>query len=231
MTQYICFEGGEGTYKTTTVAAMARELRHRGYTVLETKEPGTIHLPLTLELRKIMLSNEYDDQLTVPSRELISQAIRSIHLEKLILPAVQEESFDFILQDRGIMSGSIYAAVCGNSKRHVDTINAFVTSCMMQRQRTIYDHIFVFHNTNGLQLAISGKDEFGGGDAMESRGDAFHEEVNRRYYLACQNPEEWSYFTNHITSVEVDGMTTNQIVYECLKTLGLVICPDAHYIT
>lgn len=219
MTKYICFEGGEGTYKTTTVAAMARELRHRGYTVLETKEPGTIHLPLTLELRRVMLSNEYDDQLTNPARELISQAIRSIHLEKLILPALQDERFDFILQDRGIMSGSIYAAVCGNSKRHVDAVNSFVSSCMMQRQRMIYDHIFVFHNAKGLKLAVDGKNEFGSGDAMESRGNEFHDEINRRYYMACQQTYNWTHLTNSITSIEVDGMTTEQIVSECCGTL------------
>lgn len=57
---YVCLEGGEGCYKTTTTKALADHYRNKGLKVLETKEPGTAHIPLTVELRKVMLSNEYD---------------------------------------------------------------------------------------------------------------------------------------------------------------------------
>lgn len=61
MTKYICIEGGEGTYKTTTTKALASYYRSKGLRVLETKEPGTAHLPITMQLREFVLSNSYDN--------------------------------------------------------------------------------------------------------------------------------------------------------------------------
>lgn len=55
MTKYICIEGGEGSYKTTTVKALADYYTDRGLRVLVTKEPGTHHLPVTMKLRELML--------------------------------------------------------------------------------------------------------------------------------------------------------------------------------
>ena len=113
MTKYICIEGGEGSYKSTTVAELAEYYRLNGKRVLTTKEPGTSHLPITMELRELMLSNEYTDDLSTLSRELISQAIRSIHLKKLIEPELESGYYDYIIQDRGMLSGFVYDLACG----------------------------------------------------------------------------------------------------------------------
>src|SRR5512135_1519125 len=96
--KYICFEGTEGSFKTTNAVMLAKYLEGKGYKVLLTKEPGTPLSPLTMELRGIMLDAQYESQMTMVAREFISQAIRSIHIEKIILPALQE--YDFIIQDR-----------------------------------------------------------------------------------------------------------------------------------
>jgi dTMP kinase len=112
MTKYICIEGTEGVGKTTQTQKLVDHLRNLGYSVLQTKEPGTAHSPLTMELRNIMLNAKYEEQLTRTARELISQAIRSIHVEKVIKPAYGK--YDFIVQDRGILSGLAYGEACGN---------------------------------------------------------------------------------------------------------------------
>jgi dTMP kinase len=101
--KYICFEGTEGSGKSTQTQKLVDYLRSKGYKVLQTKEPGTPLSPLTMELRKIMLDSQYESQLTMTARELISQAIRSIHLERVVIPALSE--YDYIIQDRGILSG------------------------------------------------------------------------------------------------------------------------------
>ena len=111
--KYICLEGTEGVGKTTQTRKLVDTLRARGYAVLETKEPGSPHSPLTMTLRGIMLDNQYDSQMTRPAREFISQAIRSIHLEQVIVPNLYK--YDFIIQDRGILSGYAYGTACGNN--------------------------------------------------------------------------------------------------------------------
>lgn len=177
---YVVVEGGEGTYKTSTIAAVADRLTNHGYRVLVTSEPGTPHLPVTMELRKIMLDNKYDAYLPPYAREFISQAIRQIHLEKLIRPAYNSGLYDVILQDRGIMSGIIYAEACG-----VDATD-FTPEGLLQTGIAdafrIYDLTIVLNREkHSLDIATSVKDEFGSGDAMESRGDDFHSTVNAKF--------------------------------------------------
>lgn len=217
MTTYICLEGGEGTYKTTTAKALAEHYRSKGLQVLETKEPGTSHLPVTLKLRELMLSNEFDHDLTPAARELISQAIRSIHIEKLITPALMKEEYDLVIQDRGIFSGRIYANACGISSYHIENLEDFIMEDYFRRWDIVYDHVFVFHNQNGLQTAIEAKNEFGGGDAMESRGHLFHSQVNQSY-MELNTSDLTSYTLSHH---DVAGKTTEELVTECTRILVL----------
>lgn len=217
MTTYICLEGGEGTYKTTTSKALADHYRSKGLKVLETKEPGTSHLPVTMKLRELMLSNEFDKDLTPAARELISQAIRSIHMEKLIIPTLMKEEYDLVIQDRGIFSGRIYANACGISSYHIENLEDFIMEDYFQRWDIVYDHVFVFHNQNGLQTATEAKDEFGCGDAMESRGHAFHSFVNQNF-MELNTSDLTSYTLSHH---DVAGKTTEELIAECTRILVL----------
>jgi thymidylate kinase len=185
--------------------------------VLETKEPGTSHLPVTLKLRELMLSNEFDHDLTPAARELISQAIRSIHIEKLIIPTLVKEEYDLVIQDRGIFSGRIYANACGISSYHIENLEDFIMEDYFRRWDIVYDHVFVFHNQNGLQTAIEAKNEFGGGDAMESRGHLFHSQVNQSY-MELNTSDLTSYTLSHH---DVAGKTTKELVTECARILVL----------
>lgn len=213
MTIYICLEGGEGTYKTTTSKALAEYYIRQGKRVLLTKEPGTEHLSLTMLLRKIMLSNEYADQLTPVAREFLSQAIRSIHIEKLIKPAIDNNLYDVIIQDRGIMSGDIYGQCCGH---HIDDLT--VLHCMVNPTFSVYyTHTFVFHNNKDDALeSAKAKHEYAAGDAMESMGDEFHSRVNEMFYK-----EDGHCPTGRMFHLRVDDKTTDQIVDEIVKTVKL----------
>ncbi len=172
---YICLEGLEGCFKTTNVNRLYDYLITKGFKVLLTKEPGTVNLPLTMELRKIMLDNQYDDQLTITSRELISSAIRSIHMEKLIIPSLSE--YDYIIQDRGILSGLAYGEACGNDVDFLKQLN--VKSSGQKNFYSLYNHvIYLYGNVEtNLDRAITSKQEFKTGDAMESRGISFMKDV------------------------------------------------------
>lgn len=223
--KYICLEGTEGVGKTTQTQKLVDFLKSKGYKVLQTKEPGTPLNELTMTLRGIMLDNQYDKELTTPAREFISQAIRSVHLERVIVPALYE--YDFIIQDRGVLSGYAYGVACGNDLAHImQMTEANMTSSKMLQVHgnvddypfnpgNIYDTvIYLKGNSNkGLQRAKAAKQEFAAGDAMEARGNSFIEKTSSLM------DEYSSYF--HTVTMEVDGKTIDEVHERILKILKL----------
>lgn len=214
-TQYIVFEGEEGTGKTTQTSRLAQYLRDRGFSVLETKEPGTQHLPLTMALRKIMLDGQYENQITATAREFISQSIRSIHLEKLVYPAVEENKYDFIIQDRGILSGLAYGTACGNNTEWLTDLAECVSDKNEDELFDLYDHtIYLTGNTEaGLQRALASKQEFEAGDAMEARGNEFMNKVSENF----QTMSQWFY----ADTINIDNKSIDEVFGEILHALEL----------
>ena len=211
--RYICIEGTEGVGKTTQTQKLVDYLRSRGHRVLQTKEPGTIHAPLTMELRNIMLNAAYDSQLTMTGRELISQAIRSIHLEKVIMPALDD--YDFIIQDRGILSGLAYGTGCGNSIEFLDELVGEVCRPIASDPADIYaDLVYLTGDVRkGLDVAKSAKQEFAAGDAIEMKGYAFMERVSGNMLdLSDRFPT---------TIINVDYKTIDTVFSEILRRLSL----------
>lgn len=211
MPKYIVVEGLDGMGKTTQVRNLVEYLRGIGKTVLVTKEPGTVNIPLTMKLRELMLDNQYDDQQTVASRELISQAIRSIHMEKLIYPAQKPDSqYDFIVQDRGTLSGFAYGIACGN---HFTFIQSIVSDIVVD-YRNMYDLIIYLKGNiaEGLQRAASRKKEFESGDAIEKRDIAFFEKVavEMDYYVCL---------FDHVVEIQIDGKTADEVFAEIKNIL------------
>ena len=218
--KYICFEGTEGVGKTTQTKKLVEFLKAQGYRVLQTKEPGIDLIPLTMTLRGIMLDNQYDAVLTKPAREFISQAIRSIHLERLIVPSMYE--YDFIIQDRGLLSGYAYGEACGNAfsnlytmaTQNIDSANENKDILPIQPE-LMYDLVIYLRgdSVKGLQNAKSCKKEFETGDAMESRGDSFINKVS-------SNMDKMSNRFNNV-QVNVDNKSIDEVHTEILTNLGL----------
>lgn len=177
-TKYICIEGLEGVGKTTQISLLEDKLISGGYSVLTTKEPGTHHLPLTMELRRYMLSNEFKDTLNDTGRELIAQAIRSIHLEKLIYPSFGK--YDFIIQDRGLISSLSYAEAVGHEKNFLD---CFTRKVVGDKLKSLYDLVIFLEGDleEGLNRAKTSKNEFKGGDFIESQGSSYLQKVKKNF--------------------------------------------------
>jgi dTMP kinase len=219
--RYICLEGTEGVGKTTQTQKLVDTLRSQGYKVLQTKEPGTTLAPLTMTLRGIMLDAQYDAELTKPAREYLSQAIRSIHLEKVIVPALSE--YDFIIQDRGILSGYAYGQSCGNdisflryiATSVVDAANEHDLASFDPVTERIYDKVVYLRGDSkkGLARATSSKKEFAAGDAIEAKGNAFMQQTSA-------NMDEHSRLFNTCT-IEVDGKTIDEVHQYILQALEL----------
>ena len=212
--RYICIEGTEGVGKTTQTQKLVDYLRYYGHSVLQTKEPGTSHAPLTLELRNIMLNAKYESELTPTARELVSQAIRSIHLQKVIYPRL--DSYDFIVQDRGILSGLAYGVACGNREDWIEQLLQDVVDPLKETSLyDLYSNVVVLTGDvrKGLDTARSAKQEFEAGDAIEMRGYSFMETVNTNMLNMA---ERFS-----ATIVSVNNKSIDEVFTEMLMRLSL----------
>jgi thymidylate kinase len=106
------------------------------------------------------------------AREYISQAIRSIHMEKLIYPNIGK--YDYIIQDRGIVSGLSYGVCCGNDTDFIKGLVMDVTQrSTMEEVYQIYTKVLYLKGDpiEGLKRAKSSKAEFKEGCAIENRKD------------------------------------------------------------
>jgi dTMP kinase len=202
---YIVLEGCEGVGKTTQTQELTKYLKSKGHKVLQTKEPGTPLSPLTMELRNIMLNMDYDAEMTQTSREFVSQAIRSVHLERVIKPALEE--YDFIVQDRGILSGLAYGEACGNNIDWLESLAFDVTHCLMSSPYKLYDSVIYLTSNNvkqKLEIAKNAKQEFENGDAIEAKGGDFIMRVNR-------NMDAYSKWFDTVT-INVDGNSIEEVL-------------------
>ncbi len=207
--KYICIEGIDGVGKSTQCEKLTRFLKSLSYKVLSTKEPGSSHLPLTMKLREIFLSDEYDNQLTLMSRELISQACRNIHMEKLIRPALEE--YDYIIQDRGILSGLSYGVAGGLDKSVLCNLNKLTIPDNLS-----YDLIIILHTDNieeSLKKAKSiTSNESNIKDVIESRDLEYFMEVS-------DNFDKFSLFFKKVISINVLNKNENEVYNEIIRCL------------
>ena len=93
--KFITVEGTEGVGKTTNINFIKSWLRQKEVKFVATREPGGT--PLAEEIRDLLLKPR--DELVVSSAELLLMfAGRAQHLSKVILPALQAETW--VLCDR-----------------------------------------------------------------------------------------------------------------------------------
>lgn len=101
--RFISLEGGEGAGKSTQVRALAAELRARGLTVVETREPGGSE---GAEAIRTLLLTGPADRWSARAEALLFAAARADHIEKTILPAL--ERGEWVLCDRFLDSSRAY---------------------------------------------------------------------------------------------------------------------------
>jgi dTMP kinase len=93
--KFITFEGGEGAGKSTLARSLAERLRARGLEVVVTREPGGT--PLAERLRELLLHSQ-GERFDPVAETLLMFAGRALHLQNLILPALQRGAW--VLCDR-----------------------------------------------------------------------------------------------------------------------------------
>jgi len=90
--KFITFEGVDGAGKSTHLEWFANALRHRGFEVVVTREPGGT--PLGEQLREILLIQK----MCISTEALLMFAARQEHIEKIIKPAIK--SGKWVISDR-----------------------------------------------------------------------------------------------------------------------------------
>ncbi len=100
---FVCFEGGEGSGKSTQARRLRDALAATGHEVVLTFEPGDT--PVGAEMRRIVLSpetGELDDRTEV----LLYAADKAEHVARLVLPALERGAV--VVTDRYVDSMLAY---------------------------------------------------------------------------------------------------------------------------
>ena len=100
---FITFEGPDGSGKSTQARLLAERLRHEGYPVLETIEPGGT--PISQQIRRILL-DPANRELRPITELLLMFAARAQNVEQSVLPALAEGKI--VVSDRFTDSSIAY---------------------------------------------------------------------------------------------------------------------------
>lgn len=225
--KYICVEGTDGVGKTTQVQLLGQRLTQLAIPHVLTSEPGNPHLGLTMQLRSLMLDAKWSSDMTPLAREYLFQATRSMNLDKVVYPALQEGKV--VISDRGILSGMAYNRASDDfdsetTKQLFKTTTANFCRLTGKPKSYIYDLIIILKEAN-VQASLSkarDKHEFKQGDVIENQGVPYMDKV--RHYM---KPEFAQYiFECPIVVIDVNGKSREQVnneIFAVLKEKGLII--------
>ncbi len=181
--KFITFEGGEGTGKSTQIAALAARLRDTGRNVLETREPGGT--PEAEKVRELLVSGAAD-RWSPQAEALLNYAARDHHLRTSIRPALKTGIW--VLSDRYIDSTRAYQGIAGGVA--ADLLASLETAVVGE---TMPDLTFVLdlEPQTGLEraagrMATSNANE----DRFEGKGLQFHTTLRQAFLdIAGEHPE------------------------------------------
>ena len=116
---FISFEGIDGSGKSTQIQKLAKFLEDRDFDIVITREPGgSIGAE---EIRNLLLQGNVD-RWSAETEILLFTAARRDHLERIILPALEEGKI--VICDRFTDSTRMYQGMRGvNLRNLVDTLN------------------------------------------------------------------------------------------------------------
>jgi dTMP kinase len=174
---FVCFEGGEGSGKSTQARLLSERLAEQGYVPLLTFEPGDT--PVGKELRRIVLSPE-TGELSHRTEALLYAADKAEHIDTVVQPAL----------DRGEVV---------ITDRYVDTLLAYQGSGRELRIEEVEE--VARWATHGLRPHLTvvldvdpreGLGRFEGRDRIEAEGLEFHDRARSSFLqLAAADPDHY----------------------------------------
>jgi dTMP kinase len=174
---FVCFEGGEGSGKSTQSRLLSEALTERGYRVLLTFEPGDTSVGK--ELRRIVLSPE-TGMLADKTEALLYAADKAEHVETTVLPALARG--EVVITDRYVDSTLAYqGAGRALDVTEVEEVARWATGDLRPHLTVVLD----------LEPQ-AGLDRFTERDRIEGESLEFHQRVREAFVaMAAQAPEHY----------------------------------------
>jgi dTMP kinase len=174
---FVCFEGGEGSGKTTQSRILCEWLRSEGYAVLPTFEPGDTEVGK--ELRRIVLSPE-TGTLSHRTEALLYAADKAEHVDMVVQPALDRG--EAVVTDRYVDSTLAYQGAGRDLDiEELETVARWAT------------HDLRPHLTVVLDLdPAHGMSRFEGRDRIEGESEEFFRRVRAAFLaLAAADREHY----------------------------------------
>lgn len=172
---FLTIEGGEGSGKSTLAKALVKRLQEEGIEVLATREPGGT--ALAERIRQILLHEEVP---TYRAELLLFLAARVEHLEKVILPALNQGKI--VICERFHDSTIAYQGFGRNlGAKWVNEL------CMLSSRSFQPDRTFLLDLDPKIAFSRIFRKTL---DRVEREGESFHQLVRQGYlHLADEHRE------------------------------------------
>ena len=177
---FVTFEGGEGTGKSTQLKLLADAIMARGFSLIQTREPGGT--PEAEALRALLVNGD-PGRWTAEAEALLNYAARASHLQKVIRPALA--SGKFVLCDRFSDSTRAYQGYAGGCDlKLLDALESAIVGPTRPDLTLILD----IDPAMGLARAKSRAD--GSEDRYERKGLEFHQRLRAGFLqIAAAEPK------------------------------------------
>jgi dTMP kinase len=175
---FITFEGGDGSGKTTLIEGVSTYLKSLRKSLLLTRAPGGT--PLGAQIRHLLLT-QTEQAICHRAELLLFLADRAQHVDEVILPALQQGQI--VLCDRFDDSTIAYQGARGFPAEHVKGLCQFATNTLSP-SLTFYLDI-----DPRIGLARASKRQQTA-DRLESEALHFHDEVRKGFlHIAKQESQ------------------------------------------
>ena len=174
---FVCFEGGEGSGKSTQSRLLRDWLEEEGYDVVLTFEPGDTEVGR--EMRRIVLSPE-TGELADRTEVLLYAADKAEHVETVVQPALERGAV--VVTDRYVDSTLAYQGA-GRSLdvREVEQVARWATHDLRPHLTVVLD----LEPEHGLG-------RFAGRDRIEAESVEFHQRVRAAFLeMAEADPDHY----------------------------------------
>lgn len=199
MKNFITFEGGECSGKTTVIAKICEKFEELHIPYITTREPGGIRI--AEDIRNIILDVKNTD-MTPQCEALLYAASRMQHLSQRVLPAIAEGKI--VLCDRFLDSSLAYQGYArGLGMENVLTANAFALEYLPGL--TLFIDVLP-------EVALKRLEGRGKSDRLDLEKKEFHNKVYQGYQ------EVMKLYPKRV--VRIDGnQPLEKVIEDCLKVV------------